>query len=111
MTGGNVLILGEIGRNFGAGMSGGIAYILKTKNFSEKNFNMEMINFDKIDNQDIDLIYSLLKNHYSNTASKVAENIISKWNSEKKNFVKIMPIEYKAALEKLKEEKINQLIN
>ena len=44
-------------------------------------------------------------------ASKVAENIISKWNSEKKNFVKIMPIEYKAALEKLKEEKINQLIN
>ena len=111
MTGGNVLILGEIGRNFGAGMSGGIAYILKTENFSEKNFNMEMINFDKIDNQDIDLIYSLLKNHYSNTASKVAENIISKWNSEKKNFVKIMPIEYKAALEKLKEEKINQLIN
>ena len=92
-------------------MSGGIAYILKTENFSEKNFNMEMINFDKIDNQDIDLIYSLLKNHYSNTASKVAENIISKWNSEKKNFVKIMPIEYKAALEKLKEEKINQLIN
>ena len=72
---------------------------------------MEMINFDKIDNQDIDLIYSLLKNHYSNTASKVAENIISKWNSEKNNFVKIMPIEYKAALEKLKEEKINQLIN
>ena len=111
MTGGNVLILGEIGRNFGAGMSGGIAYILKTENFSEKNFNMEMINFDKIDNQDIDLIYSLLKNHYSNTASKVAENIISKWNSKKKNFVKIMPTEYKAALEKLKEEKINQLIN
>ena len=111
MTGGNVLILGEIGRNFGAGMSGGIAYILKTDNFSEKNFNMEMINFDKIDSQDTDLIYSLLKNHYSNTASKVAENIISKWNSEKKNFVKIMPIEYKAALEKLKEEKINQLIN
>ena len=111
MTGGNVLILGEIGRNFGAGMSGGIAYILKTNNFSEKNFNMEMINFEKIDNQDCDLIYSLLKNHYSNTASKVAENIISKWNSKKKNFVKIMPIEYKAALEKLKEEKINQLMN
>ena len=111
MTGGNVLILGEIGRNFGAGMSGGIAYILKTNNFSEKNFNMEMINFEKIDSQDCDLIYSLLKNHYSNTASKVAENIISKWNSKKKNFVKIMPIEYKAALEKLKEEKINQLIN
>ena len=111
MTGGNVLILGEIGRNFGAGMSGGIAYILKTNNFSEKNFNMEMINFEQIDSQDCDLIYSLLKNHYSNTASKVAEKIISKWNSKKKNFVKIMPIEYKAALEKLKEEKINQLIN
>ena len=72
---------------------------------------MEMINFEKIDSQASDLIYSLLKNHYSNTASKVAENIISKWNSKKKNFVKIMPIEYKAAMEKLKEEKINQLIN
>ena len=111
MTGGNVLILGEIGRNFGAGMSGGIAYLLKTPNFSEKNFNMEMINFEEIDSQDIDIIYSLLKNHYSNTASKLAEEMLSNWSSKKESFIKIMPIEYKAALEKLKEEKINQLIN
>ena len=111
MTGGNVLILGEIGRNFGAGMSGGVAYILKTPKFSEKNFNMEMINFEEIDNQDFDLIYNLLKNHYSNTASKIAEEIISNWDSKKESFLKIMPIEYKAALEKLKEDKINQLIN
>jgi glutamate synthase (ferredoxin) len=111
MTGGNVLILGEIGRNFGAGMSGGIAYLLKTPNFSEKNFNMEMINFEEIDSQDIDIIYSLLKNHYSNTASKLAEEMLSNWSSKKDSFIKIMPIEYKAALEKLKEEKINQLIN
>ena len=111
MTGGNVLILGEIGRNFGAGMSGGIAYILKTSKFSEKNFNMEMINFEEIENQDSDLIYNLLKNHYSNTASKIAEEILSNWDSKKESFVKIMPVEYKAALEKLKEEKINQLIN
>ena len=111
MTGGNVLILGEIGRNFGAGMSGGVAYILKTPKFSVKNFNMEMINFEEIDNQDFDLIYNLLKNHYSNTASKIAEEIISNWDSKKESFLKIMPIEYKAALEKLKEDKINQLIN
>ena len=111
MTGGNVLILGEVGRNFGAGMSGGVAYILKTPNFSDKNFNMEMINFEKVDSQDSDLIYNLLKNHYSNTASKIAENLISNWNSKKKSFIKIMPIEYKAALEKLKEEKITQLVN
>ncbi len=111
MTGGNVLILGEVGRNFGAGMSGGVAYILKTPNFSDKNFNMEMTNFEKVDSQDSDLIYNLLKNHYSNTASKIAENLISNWNSKKKSFIKIMPIEYKAALEKLKEEKITQLVN
>ena len=111
MTGGNVLILGEVGRNFGAGMSGGVAYILKTPNFSDKNFNMEMINFEKVDSQDSDLIYNLLKNHYSNTSSKIAENLISNWNSKKKSFIKIMPIEYKAALEKLKEEKISQLVN
>ena len=47
---------------------------------------------------------SLLKNHYSNTASKVAENIISNWRFKKENFIKIMPIEYKAALEKAKEK-------
>ena len=72
---------------------------------------MEMINFEKVDSQDSDLIYNLLKNHYSNTASKIAENLISNWNSKKKSFIKIMPIEYKAALEKLKEEKITQLVN
>ena len=47
----------------------------------------------------------------SNTASKIAEEIISNWDSKKESFLKIMPIEYKAALEKLKEDKINQLIN
>ena len=92
-------------------MSGGIAYILKTRKFNEKNFNMEMINFEEIDSQDFDLIYSLIKNHFSNTNSKVAERIISNWNTKRDRFVKIMPIEYKAALEKLKQEKINQLIN
>ena len=70
-----------------------------------------MINFEEIDSQDIDIIYSLLKNHYSNTASKLAEEMLSSWSSKKESFIKIMPIEYKAALDKLKEDKINQLIN
>tara|TARA_B100000575_G_scaffold54069_1_gene40589 strand:+ start:22524 stop:27029 length:4506 start_codon:yes stop_codon:yes gene_type:complete len=111
MTGGNVVILGKIGRNFGAGMSGGIAYLYKDLNFSEKNFNMEMINLENPNKQDLDMVLSLLKNHYSNTSSEIAKKIITDWEYENKKFIKVMPIEYKAALEKLAKEKINQLIN
>jgi len=111
MTGGNVVILGKVGRNFGAGMSGGIAYIFKDSDYSISNFNMEMINLEDPDKQDLDIILSLLKNHYSYTSSEIAKKIIAEWETKCKNFIKVMPIEYKAALEKLAKEKINQLIN
>ena len=110
MTGGNVVILGKIGRNFGAGMSGGIAYIFKGDNFSKKNFNMEMIDLEKITKQDEDIIHELVENHFTNTNSDVAEAILSNWTKEKLKFIKVMPKEYKIALEKLAKEKIDQLI-
>ena len=111
MTGGIVVILGSIGRNFAAGMSGGISYIYKDSNFDKRNFNMEMIEFEKTENHDIEILKKLIENHYSNTNSKVAENIINDWQKTKNMFIKIMPIEYKAALEKLAKEKITQLID
>jgi len=110
MTGGAVLVLGKIGRNFGAGMSGGIAYIYKNEQFSKNKFNMEMIDLESIKDQDEDIISDMLENHFSNTNSKIAKMILSKWEKEKNNFIKVMPKEYKIALERIAQEKINELI-
>ena len=110
MTGGIVLVLGNIGRNFGAGMSGGIAYIYKNEQFSETEFNMEMIDLESVNNQDEDIISNMLENHFSYTNSKIAKMILSNWVKEKHNFIKVMPKEYKIALEKIAQEKINELI-
>ena len=110
MTGGAVLVLGKIGRNFGAGMSGGIAYIYKNEQFSKNKFNMEMIDLESIKDQDEDIISDMLKNHFSYTNSKIAKMILSKWGKEKNNFIKVMPKEYKIALERIAQEKINELI-
>ena len=94
MTGGIALILGKIGRNFAAGMSGGIAYIFKSNNkFRSDNFNMEMIEFEKLDKQDYDIIKNLLEKHYSYTHSSIAEKIILDWNKSRNMFVKVMPTE------------------
>ena len=111
MTGGIALILGETGRNFAAGMSGGIAFIYKSENFDKRNFNPEMIEFENPNNQDIDLIRKLIENHFSYTSSKLAENFLNNWKKESKNFIKIMPVEFKLALEKMAKEKISEIIN
>ncbi len=100
----------SIGRNFGAGMSGGISYIYKDEQFSNSNFNMEMIDLESVNVQDQDIISNMLESHLSYTNSKLANALLSKWNKEKSNFIKVMPKEYKIALEKIAQEKINQLI-
>ena len=112
MTGGIALILGAIGRNFAAGMSGGIAYIFKDPElYDSRNFNMESIEIEKTEKQDLDIIKDLIEKHYANTFSNIAKQIITNWELSKKMFVKIMPTEYKLALEKLAKENINQIIN
>ena len=92
-------------------MSGGIAYVYKGESFEKRNFNTEMIEFENPTTQDKDLIRSLIENHFSFTSSKVAEYFINNWNKESNNFVKIMPTEYKLALEKMAKEKISEIIN
>ena len=110
MTGGTAIILGDIGRNFAAGMSGGVAYIYKSKKFDNRNFNSEMIEFEDPTNQDLDLVKKLIENHFTYTSSKIAERFLNNWDKESKNFVKIMPTEYKLALEKMAKEKITEII-
>ena len=110
MTGGTAIILGDIGRNFAAGMSGGVAYIYKSTKFDKRNFNSEMIEFENPSNQDLDLVKKLIENHFTYTSSKIAERFLNNWDKESKNFIKIMPTEYKLALEKMAKEKITEII-
>ena len=105
MTGGIAVIIGDFGRNFAAGMSGGIAYLYAADGtFDERNFNMEMIGLENPSTEDLNQIEELLNNHIKYTASSKARAIIDHWEKEQKNFIKVMPTDYKKALERLAEE-------
>jgi glutamate synthase (NADPH) large chain len=98
MTGGRVVVLGTTGRNFAAGMSGGIAYVYdKYGNFTEK-CNMEMVEIEKLSAEDETLISELLGNHHRNTHSDIAGRILENYRQEISRFVKVMPMEYKRVL-------------
>ena len=106
MTGGIALVLGKIGRNFAAGMSGGIAYLYnEAATFDENKVNLEMVELEDLLESDFEKIEQLLKNHIQYTSSKKAVLILKDWEENKYKFVKVMPSEYKKALELLEEEK------
>ena len=109
MTGGISVILGEIGRNFAAGMSGGIAYLFNEKGiFDERKFNLEMVELEDLTPQDIETVKGLIGNHVKYTSSALAKKILKDWSKNSKKFIKVMPTDYKKALEILaKEKKIN----
>lgn len=108
MTGGIVAILGKTGRNFGAGMSGGIAYIYDKDNSFRNKCNMSMVELERLNIQDEENINHLLLNHSRYTQSPVAKRILDNFHKEKKYFVKVMPTEYKRILlAKKAEEKMN----
>ncbi|WP_235015696.1 glutamate synthase large subunit [Aquimarina sp. AU58] len=110
MTGGIAVILGEVGRNFGAGMSGGIAYIYDEKKTFETHCNKEALNLDPVvEKKDIEELKTLIENHYNTTLSPLAQRILENWGSELPKFIKIFPEEYKQALQRLKEEKLAQV--
>jgi glutamate synthase domain-containing protein 3 len=101
MTGGRVVVLGDVGKNFAAGMSGGIAYIWdKSKNF--KNLcNPEMVELYDVETEvDIAELKSLIENHKRYTNSGVAEKILSNWDEHLPQFVKVYPTDYKRVMEK-----------
>ena len=107
MTGGRVIVLGNTGRNFAAGMSGGIAYVYdEDKNFREK-CNIDMVELEEIKEEDRDTIHHLLYNHFKYTKSMKAKNILDNMHEELKRFVRVIPVEYKRILEGVKiEEKL-----
>ena len=99
MTGGRVVILGETGRNFGAGMSGGVAYVWDpAKNFS-KNCNMESFELESLSSaNDIIELKTLIQNHSAYTGSSVAKSILNSWKTSLADFIKVMPTDYKRVL-------------
>ena len=99
MTGGRVVVLGRTGRNFGAGMSGGIAYILDRDRDFERQCNMETIGLEQLeDAADILELRRLVERHLQYTGSKVASALLDDWDASLALFVKVMPIDYKRVL-------------
>ena len=102
MTGGTVVILGEIGRNFAAGMSGGQAYIYDEASDLKSKINIEMIDIDPLDNEDEAALKTLIQAHINSTDSLKGKQILNDWEAKFSNFIKIMPRDYKAVLLKKK---------
>jgi glutamate synthase (NADPH) large chain len=100
MTGGRAVILGATGRNFGAGMSGGIAYIWDIKKQLAGNCNMEMIDLDPVNDEDAKELFTMIEKHFEKTKSSVARFILGDFDNQIANFVKVFPKDYKLALQK-----------
>src|SRR5215213_4784427 len=98
MTGGRVVILGRTGRNFGAGMSGGIAYVLDVDEDFAQRCNTELVGFDAIGAADAIELHELIEEHHLRTLSTVAGRILEDWEAWLPRFVKVMPHDYKRAL-------------
>ncbi len=99
MTGGRVVILGKTGRNFAAGMSGGVAYIWDPDNAFPANCNMEMVELEKVeDAEDIAELQELIEEHARRTGSTVATEVLDHWSTTLGQFVKVMPTDYKRVL-------------
>jgi len=99
MTGGRALILGKTGRNFAAGMSGGIAWVYDPEDTFTENCNTEMVDLDPLSAKDKEQIVTLLRKHVQITGSTVAKSLLENWEEALLKFVKVFPREYKKVLQ------------
>ena len=105
MTGGKVVVLGKTGRNFAAGMSGGIAYVFDPENkFVNGLCNTESIEFETVIDEDALDLKMMIEKHYLYTNSQRAKYLLENWEQNIEKFIKVMPTEYKIALKRLKTE-------
>jgi glutamate synthase (NADPH/NADH) large chain len=109
MTGGTAVILGSIGRNFAAGMSGGIAFVYDPSCTFKDNVNAEMVDLDPLTERDRVLLVELIQKHYQYTESTVAGFILSDLHNQLSLFIKVYPKDYKKAIQVKNAEKINVL--
>ncbi len=103
MTGGTVVILGETGKNFAAGMSGGTAYVYDPEGSFEGRCNLDMVGLYEVENEgDYTKLHDMIECHVRYTGSSYAERLLADWETTKKRFVKVLPHDYKRALEAMK---------
>jgi len=99
MTGGRVVVLGRTGRNFAAGMSGGIAYVLDVDGDFKRRSNLGMVDLEPLDRaEDIELVRDLIRRHIAATGSTYATRILDDWIGQEPRFVKVMPKDYRRIL-------------
>ena len=98
MTGGKVIVLGSTGRNFAAGMSGGVAYVYDPEGIFPSKVNSELVDLEDLDENDISFIRETLAIHNLETASLFAKKILDSWPRASSSFVKVMPRHYKQVL-------------
>jgi glutamate synthase domain-containing protein 2/glutamate synthase domain-containing protein 1/glutamate synthase domain-containing protein 3 len=98
MTGGRVVVLGRTGRNFAAGMSGGIAYVYDRDRGFRARCNLELVDLDELGEDDETEVRALISEHAQRTGSLVARNVLAAWERERARFVKVMPRDYKRVL-------------
>jgi glutamate synthase (NADPH) large chain len=108
MTGGRVVVLGRTGRNFGAGMSGGVAYVLDEEGLFEKRYNPAMVDLERgLDSTSAEAaeLKALIEQHYGYTNSPKAASVLTNWEKYLPRFVKVMPREYRKALAQMEAKK------
>ena len=98
MTGGRVVVLGRTGRNFAAGMSGGVAYVLDEDGGFRGRCNDELVGFEEVAGEDADELQALVEEHKTRTGSAVATRLLADWENALASFVKVIPHDYKRAL-------------
>jgi glutamate synthase (NADPH/NADH) large chain len=111
MTGGCTVVLGATGRNFAAGMSGGVAYVLDEKGDFDFFCNMEMVELSLVEDlSDVRELKSLIARHQQYTNSEQAKRILNHWDEYVEKFIKVVPIEYKKVLQEKKIAELNKKI-
>ena len=110
MTGGTVVVLGSTGRNFAAGMSGGLAYVLDRESDFEIHCNKSGVDLVSVDEaEDAQQLKSLIEEHFQSTQSAVAKKVLDEWEETLPKFVKVYPTDYRRVIEKHKNKKQNEL--
>ena len=112
MTGGRVVVLGRTGVNFAAGMSGGIAYVFDEKQLFDTKCNLEMVDLEPVTEEaDKRFLKTVIGNHERYTQSAFAGQMLRDWENMCPLFVKVMPIDYRKALERMKKEESKETEN
>ncbi len=109
MTGGLVINLGNTGRNFAAGMSGGVAYIWDKHQDFDQKLNREMVQTEALTPEDESIILMYVENHFQYTQSQLAKEVLKNWKTLKAQFIKVMPIDFKRALEERNQSLLDKL--